>query len=79
MDTTEALGRVIAAHRIMLGQPRKWLAEQAGISYPYICEIENGTKEASLTTLAGVARALGVQLSVLLARAERLIAGDCQL
>jgi DNA-binding Xre family transcriptional regulator len=55
----EAPVRVWREHR---GLSLRGLAEKAGISAAMLSEIENGKKEGSVRTLAGLARALGVDL-----------------
>ena len=37
----------IAVRRTELGLKRKDLAERSSLSYPYVSELENGTKEPS--------------------------------
>lgn len=61
-----SINRTIAARRILIGMKRKHLAEHSGLSYPYICEIENGKKLPSTRSLDLIARALGWSLSELL-------------
>lgn len=43
------------------------LAIRAGMSYAYLCNVENGKANPSLSTLRNVAKALGVTLIELLA------------
>ncbi len=76
MSTTDAvmLGRAIAAARSALGMKRGELAARAGVSYPYLSELENGTKRGSTQKVAQIAEALGLTGSQLLARAEALTA-----
>jgi hypothetical protein len=69
------LGRAIAATRAERGMKRGHLAESAGVSYPYLSELENGTKRGSTQKLAQIADALGLTSSQLLARAEALARG----
>jgi transcriptional regulator with XRE-family HTH domain len=45
------------------------LAEEAGLSYTYVSEIENGTKQASSKALHRVAEALGLEAHELMASA----------
>lgn len=66
------LGRAIMAERAARGLTRQELAEQAGLSYPYLSEIENGSKRASSRALVQIAEALGLNPSALMATAERL-------
>lgn len=70
MSTT--IGKTIAARRIILGMSRKDLAERAGISYPYIAEIEIGRKEPSISRLRDVATALQWTLSELFSVVEQV-------
>ena len=66
----EALGRAIKVERTAQGIERRELADRAGISYPYLSEIENGTKRAGPKPLLLIARALGVTQSDLIRIAE---------
>lgn len=72
----QALGRAIKASRSEQGLERKELARRSGISYPYLSEIEKGTKRPSTEALLPIAQALGLKQSELLLRAERLIDRD---
>jgi DNA-binding XRE family transcriptional regulator len=67
----EALGRAIRVLRTERGLERKDLAEAAGLSYPYLSEIETGRKRASSKALFVIAEALGVRPSELLALGDR--------
>jgi transcriptional regulator with XRE-family HTH domain len=67
----EAVGRTIKVLRTDLDISRRDLAEQVGISYSYLTEIENGNKPASSTILRPLAHALGMRLSQLTELAER--------
>lgn len=64
------LRRVIGAvlRRIRLGQGRtlREVAAAAGVSLPYLSEVERGTKEASSEVLAAICRALGLPMPDLL-------------
>jgi transcriptional regulator with XRE-family HTH domain len=72
-DFYAALGRAIRVTRTEQGLERKELARLAGLSYPYLSEIEKGKKRASTEALLPIARALGLKQSELLERAERLL------
>jgi len=72
-DFYAALGRAIRVTRTEQGLERKELARLSGLSYPYVSEIEKGTKRASTEALLPIARALGLRQSELLERAERLL------
>lgn len=51
--------KVWRSHR---GMTAKDLAAQAGLSAPYVSEIEGGKKEGSLSAMKRIAEALGVDL-----------------
>ncbi|GGN30040.1 transcriptional regulator with XRE-family HTH domain [Actinoplanes campanulatus] len=69
------LRRVIGAvlRRIRLGQGRtlREVAGAAGVSLPYLSEVERGTKEASSEVLAAICRALGLPMPDLLDEVRR--------
>jgi transcriptional regulator with XRE-family HTH domain len=74
---TEYLGRAIASLRTARGMKRMDLKQASGLSYPYIAEIENGSKKSpSLKAVAAIAASLGVSPAELQARAEELKAED---
>ena len=61
----------ITIRRAMLGMSRKDVAAAAGISYPYISELENGMKSPSWDVFVAVAKALRFKsLSAFVAFAE---------
>jgi transcriptional regulator with XRE-family HTH domain len=68
-----SIGRTIKVLRTDRGLDRKDLAEEVGISYSYLTEIENGNKPPSSTVLAAIAAALDVQLHELIAGAEERV------
>lgn len=68
----EFLGRAIKVERTARGMDRKILAERAGLSYPYVSEIENGSKRPSSQAVLQIAGALGLEPSELMAVAEQL-------
>jgi transcriptional regulator with XRE-family HTH domain len=70
------LGRAIQVMRTERGLARKDLASRAGISYPYLSEIETGAKQLSSKVLLLIARALGARPHELLMLAEALPARD---
>lgn len=76
---TEYLGRAIASMRTARGMKRMDLKQKSGLSYPYIAEIENGSKKSpSLKAVAAIASALGVSPVDLHARAEELKSADSE-
>jgi transcriptional regulator with XRE-family HTH domain len=56
----EAFGRALKVLRAERGLERKELAETAGLSYPYVSEIETGKKRPSSRAVLALAEALGV-------------------
>jgi transcriptional regulator with XRE-family HTH domain len=66
-----ALGKAIRLRRTELDMGRADLAREAGVSYTYVSEIENGTKQASSKTLWRIARALGLEPHELMALAAQ--------
>lgn len=55
------------------------VADAAGISMPYLSEIERGRKEPSSEVLAAVGTALGLDLLDLVARTHRVLGGRAAL
>ena len=66
----EALGRAIKVLRTERGLSRKELAARAGVSYPYLADIESGRGRPSSSSLLGLSGALGISVSTLMAKAE---------
>lgn len=62
-----AYGRQIAARRCAMGLKRKELALAAGISYPYIAEIENGKKLPGHKVQKALAAALNTPVAEIMA------------
>lgn len=65
MGTLSALGKRIHKLRQKNSITQEQLAEQAGISPKNLSEIENGRGNPTLTSLEGLAGALGISLSEL--------------
>src|ERR1700754_1289347 len=61
-----AIGAVLRRLRLRQGRTLRDVADEAGVSMPYLSEIERGRKEASSEILAGICRALGIGLPDLL-------------
>ena len=70
-DFTIAFGKVIRIRRAALGLSQEGLGDAAGIHATHVGVIERGQRSASLRVARGVALALGVELSVVVAEAER--------
>ncbi len=64
------LGQYIRSLRKRNRLRQKELADKAGLSTSYLCEIENGRTNPSLKTLMKIARALNVSCSELLNECE---------
>jgi transcriptional regulator with XRE-family HTH domain len=58
-DEARRFGYAIVVRRTMMEMKRRELAERADLSYPYVSEIEKGTKEPSAKSLRQLAEALG--------------------
>jgi transcriptional regulator with XRE-family HTH domain len=64
------IGGVLRRLRQSQGRTLREVAASAGVSVPYLSEIERGRKEASSEVLAAICRALGIRLSDLLEEAR---------
>lgn len=62
-----SIGHAITVARTRMGIKRPALATLAGVSYPYLAEIETGRKNAPVHTLKRIAEALGMPVAELLA------------
>ncbi|MDG4793592.1 helix-turn-helix transcriptional regulator [Micromonospora sp. WMMD1082] len=60
------IGAVLRRERQRQGRTLREVAHAAGVSVPYLSEVERGRKEASSEVLAAICRALGLYLSDLL-------------
>jgi transcriptional regulator with XRE-family HTH domain len=67
--TLAALGAAIRAERVTAGLSLRDLAGRTKVSNAYLSQIERGLHEPSISVLSAIARALGVSLEELLARA----------
>lgn len=67
-----ALGKAITIRRVELGLSRNDLRDRSGLSYPYVAELEKGTKTPSSRALEAIAEALELRPHELLARAEEM-------
>ncbi|MFG1648308.1 helix-turn-helix domain-containing protein [Micromonospora sp. NPDC049275] len=64
------IGGVLRRLRQSQGRTLREVAASAGVSVPYLSEVERGRKEASSEVLAAICRALGIHLSDLLEEAR---------
>lgn len=63
--TPVSIGTRIQVARVRLGMKRPALAVEAGVSYPYLAEIETGRKQAPVRTLQRIADVLGTTVAEL--------------
>jgi transcriptional regulator with XRE-family HTH domain len=61
-----AAGREIRRHRLLRNLSQEQLAERAGLHRNYVGFLERGERNASLTTLFAISRALDMSLPALL-------------
>jgi transcriptional regulator with XRE-family HTH domain len=80
MDSDEAaaarLGRRLRARRTLLARTIASVALDAGLSVPYVANLENGRGNPTLSALRRLAAALGLTLGELLATADTGDTGD---
>jgi transcriptional regulator with XRE-family HTH domain len=69
----DVIGDVLRSARLAQGRTLKNVATEAGVSVPYLSEIERGRKEASSEILAAVCHALGLRLLDLVARSAHYL------
>lgn len=70
MDASTALGQRLRARRIELGLTLAQVAEKAGLSLPYVSNLERGRGNPTTKALTAVARALDLELGTLLGDAQ---------
>ena len=58
------IGSRIRGRRRQLGLTLKTVGERSGLSVPYLSQVERNQATPTVTSLAGIARALGVSLNV---------------
>ena len=68
METT--LGEIIRQQRELAALPMRQLASMAGISNPYLSQIEHGLREPSDQVLEGIAKSLRTSVDDLLGRSK---------
>lgn len=65
LDEDLRVGGQIAVQRRLRGMTQEELAAEASVSVSYLRKIEQGSRPATRTLIAAVARALGVDVTVL--------------
>ena len=68
-DSAKALGALIRAQREVANLSLRAVADQAGISNPYLSQLERGLHEPSVRVLTAIARTLRIPADVLLEQA----------
>ncbi len=71
-----SLGEIIRKQRELAELPLRQLASMAGISNPYLSQIEHGLRAPSEQVLNGIARSLQVSADELLAASRGAESGD---
>jgi len=61
------VGETIRSYRRKAGLTQEKLAEKADLHHNFICDVERGNMEASLTSLLKISKALGVRVRDLVA------------
>lgn len=72
LEPQEALGRAVRELRLERGLTQRELAEAADLNVTWLSHIEAGRPNPAWGTVARIASALGVPVSELALRAERL-------
>ncbi len=67
----DIVGEVLRAARLEQRRTLKDVAQRAGVSVPYLSEIERGRKEASSEVLAAVCGSLGISMLELVSRSQQ--------
>lgn len=66
INNSDYIGKRIREKRLLVGITQATLAEASALSPQYICQIETGKRQASLTSLLSISKALGISLDDLL-------------
>ena len=75
-QTVESLGDYLKEQRVSARLSLRQLAEQAGVSNPYLSQIERGLRKPSAEVLQQIARALRISAETLYVRAGILSLED---
>ncbi|HEY8465204.1 MAG TPA: helix-turn-helix transcriptional regulator [Solirubrobacterales bacterium] len=76
LEPQEALGRAVRELRVERRMTQRELAQAADTNETWISHIESGRTNPAWGTVARLSAALGVRVSELAARAERLEGGE---
>ena len=72
-DIAKIVGERVRSYRNKAGFSQDELAERAGLHFTYIGQVERGEKNATLESIAKIARALQVPLDILF---ENIVTGS---
>lgn len=78
MTEQEAIGKRIRDMRQQRGWTLEQLAHESGLTTSYCGEVERGTRNASIGTVASIARALGTTLADVVAGRRLQLNGDLE-
>jgi transcriptional regulator with XRE-family HTH domain len=67
-----SLGKVIAKRRMLLNLSQEDLAEAADVHRSYICAIENGGRNITVSVLTRLSKSLQTETTAIVREAERL-------
>lgn len=71
VEFKQVVGDQIRKIRKLRGMTQELLAEQSGLSYSYISDVERGTRNISLESLGKIISALGIQPAQLFEDADK--------
>ena len=69
-DLLLALGRAVRARRLARRYSQERLAEESGLHPRYVSDVERGRRNVSIVNLDRLARALSIDLAMLMAEVE---------
>ena len=72
-QVSAAFGRILREQRAAAGVSQEQLALNADVDRTFVSQMERGIRQPSLTTLFKLAKALEVQPSTLVSRAEKYL------
>lgn len=75
----QLVGENVRSLRKARGWSQEELGEKADLSYKFIGEIERGAVNPSLDSLAGIAAALGIEISKLFLNESHIVISDADL
>ena len=70
---SSTFGQVLREQRTVRGLSQEDLALNADVDRTFVSQMERGIRQPTITTIMKLAEALGIQVSALVARMERLL------